>query len=270
MSVIDLKDTTLYIKDGGSESVFPSTATIKKVQVKLGEGNLQFTDRQTLNYRKNGGNLDTVSLGDQEPIDVTFDVNWEYLKGESGSPSLREALDGTGFAAAWVSTDEDNCAPSAVNILIERIRDCGGTALVELTFLKDFRFEERSSDLRGATLQISGKCMSMDTVRVDSSPSSFSMSGTPSPDIKGIYRFFGYHTQTDSLADLRVVFRHVDNLAYGITKAASQATGSYYFVIDADYPYLGPDHFISSNAVAGFDEAGFLGQGALSGEMLLL
>lgn len=268
MSVIDIKDTILYIKDGGSENV--SSPTVKQLEIIVGEGNFQFTDRQSMVYRKNGGNLDTVALGDQEPIDVTFDVNWEYLKGESGSPSIREALDNTGFASAWVSTDSDVCAPYAADIMIERVRDCGGDVLIELTFFKQFRFEERSSDLRGATLQISGKCMSMYTIRVDT-PSALEINGDTDPDVSGsgsLYSYDRYITFTDSLLDLRTVYLDSANKGYGIGKAASETTGYHYFIMFSEYPDIAPDGWKTYTPKGGWTDSSPQLYGSFGGSYL--
>lgn len=152
MALIDLKNATILIKDGSGTPV--------TLEVKIGEGNLQWTERQTREYRKDRGNLSTVRNGDEEPMDVSFDFEWEYLKGGSGgsaAPTIEEALKKTGNAVAWVSTDDDLCTPYAVDLEItnEPTAACGDKEVITLA---DFRWEEFSHDLRGATVSCSGKC----------------------------------------------------------------------------------------------------------------
>tara|TARA_R110000765_G_scaffold8465_3_gene27279 strand:- start:9272 stop:9772 length:501 start_codon:yes stop_codon:yes gene_type:complete len=152
MALIDLKNATILIKDG--------TAPSLTLEIKIGEGNLQWTERITREYRKDRGNLSTVRNGDEEPMDVSFDFEWEYLKGSATSgaaPTIEEALKQIGNASAWVSTDADLCTPYAVDLEItnEPTAACGDKEVITLA---DFRWEEFSHDLRGATVSCSGKC----------------------------------------------------------------------------------------------------------------
>ncbi len=67
-----------------------ATFTGIKIEVIVGEGNLEYTEKKTRIFRLNRGNLNTVKNDDQEPMDVTFAFEWEYIKGAVGAtrPSI--------------------------------------------------------------------------------------------------------------------------------------------------------------------------------------
>ena len=60
---IDLKHCTIRISDGAGAYI----------DVKIGEGNLSYTERRTIEYTLNRGLLDEVREGDQVPMDVSLD-----------------------------------------------------------------------------------------------------------------------------------------------------------------------------------------------------
>lgn len=148
MAVIDLKNATVTLQDG--------TGTPLTVACKLGDGTLQYTEKRNLEYKRDRGALDTVRLGDEEPVDVKFDFNWVFLKGD-GDTTIEDAIKRRGGAAAWVSTDADPCAPYAIDIVIEYIPPCSGVKK-EIITLSDFRWEQLDHDPKAGTISCSGKC----------------------------------------------------------------------------------------------------------------
>lgn len=160
MSLIDLKKTTFNIKDGGSNSV----------EVKIGEGNLTYSEKVNRVYHKNKGALDEVRDGDEEPMDVKFEFQWEYLTSTSSgatTPTVEEALKNTGAASAWETTGGD-CDPFAVDLEVEYDPTInapeGCTDLGETILLQDFRYETLEHDLRAAQVSCSGKCNTVEPV----------------------------------------------------------------------------------------------------------
>lgn len=154
MPVIDLKKVTFNIKDGDSPA--------NEVEVKIGEGNLSYTERRNMEYLKDKGLLDTVREGDEEPVDVRFDFQWEYLTSDSGAtvPTVEEALKREGEAAAWVTSATDGCEPYAVDLEIVYAPDCTGGGVTnedETILLADFRWEELEHDIRGGSVAATGK-----------------------------------------------------------------------------------------------------------------
>lgn len=148
---IDLKNTTIKIKDGGSNSI----------EVTIGEGNLTWSEKKNMEYVLNRGNLDEVREGDQVPVDLSFDFIWEYITGGPSTTtvvSVEDALKKTNGASAWVSSDAgDLCRPYAVDIEVEHNPTCGGGDTETLTFA-DFRYEQLDHDLRNASVACSGRC----------------------------------------------------------------------------------------------------------------
>lgn len=150
---IDLKDATINIVDG-------STPTPNEIEIKIGEGNLTYTESRNIDYTLNKGALDEVREGDEIPMDLTFDFVWEFIKGTTGTfgvPSVEDALKNIGAAAAWISSDTDVCRPYAVDVVLTHKPDCVGSDL-EITTFTDFRYEELAHDLREGTISCSGRC----------------------------------------------------------------------------------------------------------------
>lgn len=151
MAAIDLKNATIKIKDG-------TTPTPNELEVKIGEGNLSYTEKKNMIYTKDRGALDEVREGDEEPVEVQMDFVWEFLKANTGdTPSISDALKKRGEASAWVSTDADACRPYAVDIEIFYEPPCGGE-YTERIVLNDFRYEQLQHDIRNAQVSCSGKC----------------------------------------------------------------------------------------------------------------
>jgi hypothetical protein len=134
--------------------------TAKEIEVKIGEGNLSYTRAKTIEYILDRGNLDDVREGDQVPLDISLDFQWDYISGlpASGIPTIEEALSNEGEASDWVSVDPDACRPYAVDIEVVYLPTpltCGDQEII--TF-PEFRWESLDHDLRAGTIAVSGKC----------------------------------------------------------------------------------------------------------------
>lgn len=151
MPWLDLKNCTFKIKDGAS--------TPNEVTIKIGSGNLNWTEKKTREYAPDRGVLDEVRNADQEPMDLSFDFVWEFLKSTAGAqtPTVEEALKGTGPAASWTSVDADACAPFAVDIEVTYDPSCAGIQK-EIYLFPDFRYETLGHDMRAGTVSCSGRC----------------------------------------------------------------------------------------------------------------
>ncbi len=153
---IDLKDATLKLRDG-------TTPTPNEIEIKIGEGNLTYSENRTIEYTLDRGLLDEVREGDQVPMDISFDLVWEFIKGDTSSggapPTVEDVLKNQGNAATWISTDADVCRPFAIDVVIEHVPSCGVGATVdqEIITLPDFRFETLDHDLRAGTISVTGR-----------------------------------------------------------------------------------------------------------------
>ena len=147
MAAIDLKKAILVVKDG--------SGTPKTITVKIGEGNLTFSEKRNMEYVLDRGILDTVKEGDQVPVEVKFDFMWEYIAGSSVGTGLRDIITGS---TEYVSTDTDACRPYACDIELTYQPTPASCGDAETITFPDFRGESMDYDLRAATVSCSGKC----------------------------------------------------------------------------------------------------------------
>ena len=85
--------------DGGVVTFFP-----QNLNIKIGEGNLTYTEHTEYEYLKDRGDLDTVKEGDQVPMDVKLEATFEHItQGTSEPVSPMDAIKGVGGATEWVS-----------------------------------------------------------------------------------------------------------------------------------------------------------------------
>lgn len=148
--VVDIKNCTIRIR-GGTFGQF--------VDVKLGPGNVTFDEKRNMDYIKDRGRLDTVREGDEEPMDVRLDAEWEYLTAAPGdvAPTVEDAMKHRGPASGWTSSSNDPCEPFAVDVVILNVPLCASNQ-PETIILPDFRWESVNHDLRAGTLAFAGKC----------------------------------------------------------------------------------------------------------------
>lgn len=151
---IDLKNATITLKDGASASL----------EIKVGEGNLSYSEKRNMEYTLDRGVLDEVREGDQVPVDVSFGLMWEYITGGAATGAVgtvEDFLKKRGAYAANTSSDSDTCRPYAVDIEIKYEPVCsGGTVTLpdETITLADFRYESLDHDLKAGTISATGKC----------------------------------------------------------------------------------------------------------------
>jgi hypothetical protein len=153
---IDLKDCVISILDGTAGT------SQNELVVKIGEGNLTYSERKNIEYVKDRGNLDVVREGDQEQLELRIDAVWEYIEEDTGeTPTIEDALKQRGGASAWASSSSDACEPYAVDIEVVYTPDCS-TGDVETLIFPDFRYEQLDHDLRAGTISVSGHCNVME------------------------------------------------------------------------------------------------------------
>lgn len=131
----------------------------RQLEIKVGEGNVTYDEKRTMEYKKDRGVLDTVREGDEEPLDVRLDLQWEWLSAGTTDtvPTPEEALKKEGLASSWESSSDDDCEPYAVDIVIVYNPECAGVESEVIT-LPDYRWESLNHDTRAGTLSTSGKC----------------------------------------------------------------------------------------------------------------
>jgi hypothetical protein len=129
------------------------------IYAKLGEGNLTYSEKRNLIYVRDRGFIDTMKIGDDEPVDVSMDFTWEFLRSATGdefTPTFEEAIKQVGAAANWVSTALDPCEPYCVNVWLLDIPPCGSDA--ESIQLPEFRWTGFDHDLKGGKVSVKATC----------------------------------------------------------------------------------------------------------------
>jgi hypothetical protein len=130
----------------------------QELEIKIGDGNLTYTEANEYEYDLDRGVLDSVRAGDQVPLDLNLDFVYEYITtGTAETISPMDALKGIGGASGWVSSSSDGCEPYAVDVEVVHTPLCT-TQEIETTLFPDFRSESREPDLGEAAVSVSGRC----------------------------------------------------------------------------------------------------------------
>ena len=131
-----------------------------EVEVKIGDGNLTYTENREMEYELDRGLLDTVKEGDQQPLDINIDFVYDFVStgtGEAITPV--DALKGIRGAAEFTSSSSDLCEPYAVDIEIDHDPgNCAGIVEKEVTLFPDFRYDTLEYDLDEASISTTGRC----------------------------------------------------------------------------------------------------------------
>ena len=130
----------------------------QRIEVAVGEGNLTWTETKEYEYLRERGDLDTVKEADEQPVEMSLEFVYEYIKTQSGQTiTPPDALKQQGEAAEWVSSSDDLCEPYAVDVLVKHCVPCGTDEDEDVLFT-DFRYESLDFDVGEATIAVGGRC----------------------------------------------------------------------------------------------------------------
>jgi hypothetical protein len=130
----------------------------QRLEVKIGEGNLTYSEKKEYEYLRDRGNLDTVKEGDEQPVEISLEFVYEFIRSSSGGDITPvDAIKQVGEASDWISSSSDLCEPYAIDMRAKHCVPCG-TDEDEDILLQDFRWESLDYDLQAATIAVSGKC----------------------------------------------------------------------------------------------------------------
>jgi hypothetical protein len=160
--IADTNTLTITLSEGLEEVVEAGGAVTflgRRLEVKVGEGNVVWTESKPRKYILDRDRLDTVRDDAEVPMDVKFEFTWEWITAivASGIPTIEDVLKHRGEASSWETTDPDACTPYCVDIVIWYDPACGGnnSEKVELPY---FRYESLEHNLRDSQISCSGKC----------------------------------------------------------------------------------------------------------------
>lgn len=135
----------------------------RSLEIKVGEGNLTWTETQNLEYKKDRQKLDQVRLGEETELSVSMGFAWIYLKSATGAanPTPYEVLKQKGLASTWESSGQD-CEPYAIDVVIinrGNPETCGSLVEpVERITFPAFRRTSISPDLSAGQVSVEGSC----------------------------------------------------------------------------------------------------------------
>ena len=97
----------------------------QQINIKIGEGNLTYTEHRDYTYLLDRGWLDTVREPKDVPMDVKLDAVYEHIVSDTGEHVCpMEALKGGGSAAEWVSSSPDQCEPYCIDLVVDYDPPC--------------------------------------------------------------------------------------------------------------------------------------------------
>lgn len=160
MSTIDLKGTTIRLRDG-------TPTTPNYIDVKIGEGTLTWNEKREIHFNKSRGDLDTVRIGDDIETDVAFQFEWSFITASSGDPpTVEDVLKHRGAAASWLSATpitQDPDAPFSINIDILYTPICGDVEPENYIF-PQYHYTSLAHDIRNGTVDCQGQMNSTEPI----------------------------------------------------------------------------------------------------------
>lgn len=130
----------------------------QQIEIKIGEGDLSWTEAREILYDLDRDLLDTVRLGQEQPVEIDLAFIFDYVTTESGQTITPiDALKRIGEASEWVNSSTDACEPYAVDIYVVHCVPCGTDQDQDFTF-SDFRYESLEYSIQDASIAVSGRC----------------------------------------------------------------------------------------------------------------
>ena len=130
----------------------------QRIEVAIGDGDMTWTEQRELIYDLDRDQLDTVRLGEDQPLEVELAFTFEYVTTESGQAITPvDALKRINEASEWVSSSSDLCEPYAVDLYVVHCVPCGTDQDQDFLF-QDFRYESLEYSIQDASIAVSGRC----------------------------------------------------------------------------------------------------------------
>ena len=130
----------------------------QRLEIKIGEGDLSWSESREFIYDLDRDVLDTVRQGADQPVSVDLAFTFEYVTAETDNPPTPvDALNKDGEATEWVSSSSDLCEPYAVDVVVLHCVPCGTDQDQEI-LLPDFRYEALDYSVADASIAVSGQC----------------------------------------------------------------------------------------------------------------
>lgn len=133
--------------------------TGRTLNILVNEGTFAWEIGRAYDYELSRGVLSTVAPGNDVPVSLNFDVQYDFITAVTGSgvPQPEDVLKKQGEAAGWETAGADPCEKYAVNVELDHTPPCAGVYHEIVTF-PEFRYESLNHDIGGSRLAVSGKC----------------------------------------------------------------------------------------------------------------
>lgn len=142
----------------------PITFLPQRLEIKIGEGDLSWSETRELIYDRDRDRLDTVRLGQEQPVSVDLAFTFEYVTTQSGQAiTPADAVKNVGGAVEWISSSSDACEPYAVDIYVVHDVPCGTDHDQDFLF-PDFRWESLEYSMQDATIAVTGQCNATEVI----------------------------------------------------------------------------------------------------------
>lgn len=129
-----------------------------RVEMKIGEGNIEHTESAEPIIDTDRGLLDGVRAGSEQPMQVSASFVYNWLRASSGDAiTVYEALNRLGDAAQWHNAASDPCEPYQVDIYVIDTPPCGSEQ-VEIIFFRRFNKQSLQASVEAASVTLSGIC----------------------------------------------------------------------------------------------------------------
>lgn len=131
----------------------------RKLEAKIGEGNIEHTKNKDPQIDTDRGILDGARAGTEQPMEVSFSYVYDWLKASSGDPiTVDEALEQEGDASDWISAASDPCEPYQVTIKVIDSPPCGSEE-AEIILYKYFMPRTINASVEAASVTVTGVCV---------------------------------------------------------------------------------------------------------------
>lgn len=131
----------------------------RKLEVKVGEGNIEHTKNKDPQIDLDRGVLDGARSGNEQPMDVSFGIVYDWLRSSTTDvPTADEVLERDGEAADWSNAAADECEPHQVTLKVIDAPDCG-SAKAEVIIYPYFLPQTINASVEAASISVTGVCV---------------------------------------------------------------------------------------------------------------
>lgn len=131
----------------------------RKVEVKVGEGNIEHTKNKDPQIDTDRGVLDGARAGNEQPMDVSFSFVYDWLRSSTtDTPTVDEVLEREGEAADWTNAAADPCEPYQVTLKVIDAPNCGSQQ-AEIIIFPYFLPQSINPSVEAASVSVSGVCV---------------------------------------------------------------------------------------------------------------